>query len=120
VLRVEGPDGIVKEISGQAGETELALEIDHRIDASQWLMASAVCDNGAVANTTPVYLVLNGRPTWNSRQGPRIIQKQLDAIAKIESEFAKGEDPRSAGIRERLGKARAFYADLREKMSNAV
>jgi len=120
VLRVEGPDGIVKEISGQAGETELALEIDHRIDASQWLMASAVCDNGAVANTTPVYLVLNGRPTWNSRQGPRIIQKQLDAIAKIESEFAKGEDPRSAGIRERLGKARAFYADLREKMPNAV
>jgi hypothetical protein len=119
VLRVEGPDGIVKEINAQAGDTELALEIDHRIDASQWLMASAVCDNGAVANTTPVYLVLNGRPTWNPRQGPRIIQKQLESIAKIESEFAKGEDARSVGIRERLRKARDFYADLREKMSRA-
>jgi hypothetical protein len=82
-------------------------------------MASAVCDNGAVANTTPVYLVLNGRPTWNPRQGPRIIQKQLESIAKIESEFAKGEDARSVGIRERLRKARDFYADLREKMSRA-
>ena len=119
VLRVEGPDGIVKEISGQASETELAIEIDHRIDTGQWLMASAVCDNGAVANTTPVYLVLNGRPTWNPRQGPRIIQKQLESIAKIETEFAKGEDARSVGIRERLRKARDFYADLREKMSHA-
>ena len=80
-------------------------------------MASAVCDNQAVANTTPVYVVVNGRPTWNPRKGPRIIEKQLAGIAKIESEFAKGDDARSVGIRERLQKARAFYADLQEKMS---
>jgi hypothetical protein len=120
VLRVDGPEGIVKEISGTAGQTELSCEIEHRVDASQWLMASAVCDNNAVAHTTPVYVVVNGRPTWNPRQGPRIIQKQLDAIAKIESEFARGDDGRSAGVRERLHKARAFYADLREKMARAA
>jgi hypothetical protein len=38
-------------------------------------------------------------------------------MAKIESEFSKGDDARRAGIRERLQKARAFYANLRQKMS---
>ena len=117
VLRVEGPAGVLKEIKSNQGEEELAFEIEHGVDSSQWLMASAVCDNQAVANTTPVYVVVDGRPTWNPRKGPRIIEKQLAGIAKIESEFAKGDDVRSVGIRERLQKARAFYADLQEKMS---
>jgi hypothetical protein len=41
-------------------------------------------------------------------------------MAKIESEVAKGDDARSVGIRERLQKAKAFYANLREKMSKAA
>jgi hypothetical protein len=62
-------------------------------------------------------VVINSQPTWNPRQGPKIIEKQLAAIAKIESEFAKGDDARSRGIRERLRQAKVFYADLRHKMS---
>lgn len=117
VLRVEGPGGIIKEIKSDQGEPELTFELEHRVADSQWLMASAVCENQAVANTTPVYVVVNGRPTWDPRKGPRIIEKQLAGIATIESEFAKGDDARSVGIRERLQKARAFYANLREQMS---
>ena len=117
VLRVEGPDGMVKEARADQGEPELALEFEHRVEASQWLMAGVTCDNNAVAHSTPIYLVVDGHPTWNARQGPRIIEKQLAGIAKIESEVAKGEDARSVGIRERLQKAKAFYAALRDKMS---
>jgi hypothetical protein len=117
VLRVEGPSGVVKEVKGKQGETELGLEIEQVIEASQWLLASVVCDNNAVAHTTPVYVVVNGQPTWNPRQGPKIIEKQLAAVAKIESEFAKGDDARSAGIRKRLRQAKFFYTTLREKMS---
>jgi len=69
-LRVEGPEGLVKETTSNQGETELAFEIEHVVEASQWLMASVVCDNGAVAHTTPVYVVVNARPTWNPQQGP--------------------------------------------------
>ena len=119
VLQVSGPAGIVKEIKGNRGETVLEFEIEHSVEASQWLMASVVCDNNAVAHTTPIYVVVNAQPTWNPRQGPRIMDKQLAAIAKIESEVAKGDDARSAGIRERLQKAKAFYANLRDKMSKA-
>jgi hypothetical protein len=117
VLQVEGPAGTVKEVKRNEGETELAFEIEHLVETSQWLMAGVVCDNNAVAHSTPIYVVVNDQPTWNPRQGPKIIEKQLAGVAKIESEFAKGDDARSAGIRERLQKAKAFYAKLREKMS---
>jgi hypothetical protein len=120
VLQVEGPAGVVKEVRRSQGETTLEFEIEHLVETSQWLMASVVCDNNAVAHTTPVYVVVNAQPTWNPRQGPRIIDKQLAAMAKIESEVAKGDDARSTGIRERLQKAKAFYANLREKMSKAA
>jgi hypothetical protein len=119
VLQVEGPAGIVKEIKGNQGETVLEFEIEHSVEASQWLMASVVCDNNAVAHTTPIFVVVNAQPTWNPRQGPGVIEQQLAAMAKIESEVAKGNDARSAGIRERLNKAKAFYASLQEKMSKA-
>ena len=117
LLRVEGPDGVIKEAKSSPGEAELAIEVKHRVEASQWLMASVVCDNHAVAHTTPVYVVVNAQPTWDARVGARIIDKQLAAMAKIEAEFAQGQDARSTGIRERLGKAKAFYADLRVKMA---
>ena len=116
VLTVEGPAGVIKEIRSTQRETELVLDTEIQVNTSQWLMASAVCDNHAVANTTPVYVVVNGRPTWAPRKGPRIIDKQLTGIAKIEAEFTKGNDPRSVGIRERLQKAKAFYAELRGQM----
>ena len=38
-------------------------------------------------------------------------------MAKIEEEIAKANDDRAKGIRERLEKAKAFYADLRQGMS---
>ena len=117
VLRVEGPSGILNEIKGEHGETELEFEFEHLVETSQWLMAGVACDNEAVAHTTPIYLVVNGQPTWNPRLGPGIIEKQLAGMAKIESEVAKGADARSAGVRERLQKAKAFYAALRDKMS---
>ena len=118
-LRVEGPGGVVKEIKSNAGDPELTLELTHRVDSSQWLMASAACDNRAVANTTPVYVVVGGQPTWDLQRGPGIVEKQLDAIAKIEIEFS-AHDPRSVGIRERLRKARDFYGALRERISRGV
>ena len=117
VLRVQGPAGVIKEVRSAHGESELSCEIEHGIDSSQWLMASTACNNDAVAHTSPVYVVVNAQPTWNRRLGPKIIEQQLAAIAKIESEFARGDDARSVGIRERLRKARVFYASLGEKMS---
>jgi hypothetical protein len=119
LLRVEGPAGVLKEIVGHDGQTGLSLDFDHRLEESQWLMASAQCHNDALAITTPVYVVVNSRPTWNASRGPAIIDHQLTAMAKIESEFSKGDDPRSVGVGERLRKAKAYYADLRQRMARS-
>jgi hypothetical protein len=116
MLRVEGPGGVIKEVKAAQAKTELSFELEHPVATSQWLMASVECDNGALAHTTPVYVVVNGRPTWNARQGPKIIDKQLAAIAKIETEFVKGTDARSVGIRQRLDQAKRFYSELRQQM----
>jgi hypothetical protein len=117
VLRIEGPSGVLKDVKSARGVSELSFEIEHVIDASPWIMASTACENGALAHTTPVYVVVNGQPTWNRQLGPKIIEKQLATIARIEAEYSKGDDARKAGLQERLQKAKAFYANLREKMS---
>ena len=119
VLRVEGPAGHIKTIESKGAEKDLSMELEHTAQASQWLMASVLCDNDAVAHTTPVYIVVNARPTWDPHRGPGLIDKQLKAIAIIEKEFAKGDDSRNVGIRERLVRARSFYEDLRKKISGA-
>jgi hypothetical protein len=116
VLQIEGPDGVVKEVKNRAAESELSVDLEYVAERSQWLLANVVCDNQSVAHTTPVYIVVNEQPTWNPRQGPALIDKQLTLMVQIESEFAKGNDARSVGIRERLQKAKLFNADLREKM----
>ncbi len=118
VLRLQGPNGVMKEVTNPNHEAQLSLELEHTVESSQWLLASVVCHNQALAHTTPVYVVVNSQPTWNRQLGPGIIDKQLAAIRKMESEFAQGTDPRSAGIRERLTNARKFYANLLDKMSH--
>ncbi len=115
-LTVVGNEGVIKEIPNLDGKTELVVEFERTIQESQWLLAGTVCDNNAVAHTTPVYVVVDKRPTWSRRRGPAVIDKQLAAIAKIEQEVEKGTDARSEGLRDRLAKAKAYYADLRNRM----
>lgn len=118
-LTLIGNDGIVQQTLGDGRKTTLEFELDHQLDRSQWLAVSAVCENGALAHTTPIYITVDGRPTWSSLRGPLVIQKQLDQMAVIEAEFARGTDERSKGVIERLQKAKRFYADLLAKMSAA-
>ncbi|MGH9390072.1 MAG: hypothetical protein ACRD1Z_10685, partial [Vicinamibacteria bacterium] len=83
------------------------------------LAAAAVCSNGAVAHSSPVYVIVDGRPAWSPDLGPRLIEKQLQAMARIEKEFAGKADARSRGIFERLEGAKQYYARLKERMERA-
>jgi hypothetical protein len=47
---------------------------------------------------------------------PAIIDKQLEQIARLDEEFRPDTSPRAESIRERLNKARAYYAGLRSEM----
>lgn len=114
-LTIVGNQGVIQEALNSEGKPEISVAFNWPIQRSQWLVAAATCDNGAVAHATPVYITVDGKPTWSAEHGPGIIGRQLEAIAKIEAEFA-GDDPRSAGVRERLAKARDYYLQLRSDM----
>ena len=117
VLSIISNDGVVKEIINDKKKTKLTVSFDLPITTSRWLVAGTICDNNAVAHSTPVYVIVNGRRTWCPERGPAVIDKQLAAIAVIEREVAGKDDDLSKGVRQRLQRAKDYYAELRKKMS---
>lgn len=119
-LTLVGSDGVLEEMATPAGEASFGFDKEIVVRESQWLVLTAVGDNGSVAHTTPVYLIVDGRPHWNRVSGPRIIQNQLAAIDTIDAETDPEAGPRERGIQERLDAARAYYANLLTAMQEAV
>ena len=113
-LRIVSNDGVLKEITNVRGEQELVIRDTIPIRHSQWLVASAECENGAVAHSSPVYVIVDNRPHWSPERSEELIGKQLASMELIRREFSGGSDWRSRGIRKRLAKARAFYVRLQQ------
>ena len=88
------------------------METEIPIQRSMWFTASARYPNGAVAHATPVYVVVNGEPTWSPDKSTVIVKKQLDAILEIETMFSEGNDIPSRDIRARLEQAKTYYVKL--------
>jgi hypothetical protein len=83
---------------------------------SQWIAAVVYSDNGAVAHTTPVYVVVDGYSTFDRQKGPAIVQKQMAWLQKVEDEerTKKGAD---AAVLLRIAKGREFYKNLLKEMN---
>jgi hypothetical protein len=118
VLSLVDNDGVIKEVINDEKRAEISVEVEVPIQRSRWIVASTICDNDSLAHTTPVYVIVNNGLTWCPKRGPIVIDKQLKLMNVIEAEIAKQNNPRGQGIRERLAKARAFYDDLRARMSS--
>jgi len=115
-LSLVGNDGIIKMVENPDGKDALFFEWDQEIAQSQWMALGAVCYNHALAHTTPVYVVVDGKPTWSAGRGPDIIARQLESISRIEGEVKGKTGFREQGIQERLDRARTFYQELLEQM----
>ncbi len=110
-LAIYNNDGLVAGKMNPDNSDSITIELDHRLDKSQWLAAMISCDNGAVAHTTPVYFIVEGKPTWDAKKAPGIIDKQFEAIRVIEEE-TKSNDIVDQGILDRLRIARDFYQGI--------
>ncbi len=117
-LTIANGDGVVRETErSESSGDSLELRLDVAVERSGWLVGAVVCDNGAVAHTSPFYLVVDGRPFWHPSRGPAVIERLLGSIRKIREEVDKGpDDARAKALRARLGRAERFYADLTAKM----
>jgi hypothetical protein len=115
-IAIYNNDGLVAENINSNKADEIEINLNHLLKKSQWIAAVVFCENGAVAHTTPVYAIVDGRPTWDAKKGPAIIQKQLDAIQKTEDE-ERVKPKFDQGIIERMNKAREFYKNLLQEMN---
>ncbi len=126
ILEITDGNGLVKKVQRTRHSKDptlpptqdsLELVFDYEVKESGWITASTRCSNGALAHTTPVYLIVDGRPTWSRKHGPRLIEKQLASIKRIENEFSKRNSVRAKGVLKRLEKAKEYYAKLLKAMS---
>ena len=117
-ISVYNNDGLVTEKINTGNQQTVELKFNHKLSSSQWLAAMVECENGAVAHTTPIYFLVDGKPTYSLTKGPAIINTQLDQIKAIRAEelAAKTVDK---GVLERLDKATDFYIRLLEEMKAA-
>jgi hypothetical protein len=104
-------DGLLSEKKNIDQKDSLELQLSHKLTKSQWISAIVHCDNGAVAHTSPVYIIVDGRPTWDVIKAPDIIRKQMASLNVIEDE-EKNKKPIDQGILTRLESARKFYLEL--------
>ena len=116
-MAVYNNDGLVAEQLNPERSDSLQISLSHILEKSQWLAAVVYCDNGAVAHTTPVYYILDGKPTWDARKAPAIIEKQMDAIGLIEEETLNKENV-DQGILDRLDMAKDVYRSILQQIDN--
>ena len=116
-LVLVGNEGVLVEVDNPEQKNLLSFRLTRAIARSQWLAVHAVCENGAQAHTSPVYLTVDEGPTWDPERGPAVVQRQLEAIDKIADEFdAAAARTREAGIHQRLDQARTYYAEMLAEM----
>jgi hypothetical protein len=95
-------------------------EAEFQVDAgrSQWIAARVTAENGAVAHTSPIYVIVGGRSFRDDSQAPALVAKRLQVLdfiegrlrdAKFLREYATGE---ADALRERIAEARREYRKL--------
>ncbi len=111
-----GNEGTIREIENPKGKTDLSFDLKCDIAGSQWFILGAVCDNNAVAHTSPVYVKVDGKPHWSRAKGPKIIEQQLAEIDRVAQKIDPSKGEREKGLIERMDRAREYYNQLLEKM----
>jgi len=114
-IEIYNNDGLVHKQLNPDKKDSITIDFDHQLTKSQWLTAAVYCENGAIAHTSPIYFIVDGKPTWNPERAPAIIEKQMSAIQVIDDEVIAA-DELDQGILDRLNNARKFYKAMLEAM----
>jgi hypothetical protein len=109
-------NGLIAEKTNPEKLDSIEIDLDHLLNKSQWIAGIVYCENGAVAHTTPLYLIVDDNPTWDLIKAPSIINKQLELIQKVEEE-EKSSTSIDQGILNRLEKARGFYRNMLKEIN---
>jgi hypothetical protein len=115
-IAIYNNDGLIQETSNDNGLDSIKIDLTHKLNRSQWIAAVVYCKNGAVAHTTPVYVVVDGKSTYSLDKGPIIIQKQISSIEDLIKEDSAKPEP-DQGLIERYNTSILFYKMLLKQMA---
>lgn len=82
-----------------------------RVKESQWVTAAVFCKNGALAHTSPVYIIVDNKPVFNRKKAPALIARQNELLDLIIQEEQLKTHP-DKGILERVERAKQYYQHL--------
>lgn len=114
-LTITGTNGTIKEIENLQMQSSITINESFKILESQWIAVSTSCHNDAVAHTSPVYVLVDNKPTWSTSKGPEIIDSQLETLQNLTQEIKESEHP-DHGILDRISSAIVFYKTLRSEI----
>jgi len=121
-LQLISNNGVLKEVLAPNGKSELSISIEIEMKESQWITAYVECNNGAIAHTTPVYVAVDGKPTWSKEKAPKLILSQLEILNNVTDTIEKGKSEHGIyhkndeGMLERIESAIEFYQKLLNKV----
>lgn len=115
-IAIYNNQGLVAEVSNKDLKDSIGINLNHQIKNSQWIAAVVTCENGAVAHTTPIYVVVDGKPTYDIVKAPAIIAKQVSSINDLLRE-EESKPVLDQGIIQRLATALSFYEMLLQQIS---
>lgn len=110
-IAVYNNGGLIGEMDNINNSDSIELKITHPLKRSQWIAAVVNCSNGAVAHTTPIYVVVDGKPTYDLEKAPAIIEKQIKSIENLLKED-EAISPVDEGLVQRYKTAILFYKML--------
>ncbi|MGV8879617.1 MAG: CehA/McbA family metallohydrolase [Sphingobacteriaceae bacterium] len=115
-VEIHNNDGLLLSKQNESKSDSLLIQISHRLLKSQWLTAAVYCSNGALAHTSAVFCIVDGKPVHNKETAPALIQKQLSLLDEVRQE-EKAKHHADPGIIMRADKAQQFYENLLKEIT---
>lgn len=108
-------DGLVFETDNVQQLDSVKISLPLKLYKSQWLTAAVYCSNSALAHTSPIYFMVDGKPTYDVVKGPAIINKLLTVLEKIQTQD-NSKQVIEQGVLENIEKAKTYYQRLKLEM----
>jgi hypothetical protein len=104
--------------STETGKSELAFDYDLRASDSQWLAARVESHNGALAHTSPIYVLVDGRNFVNRAQAGPLAEKRMRVLDFVADRLKTPAFVRNFGpgevdaLTSRIEEARSKYKQI--------
>ncbi len=117
VLEVVAHGRVIRSVEPRGpNEEKLEAEFELPAGASQWIAARTTAVNGAVAHTTPVYVIVDGAGFFDRGQLPELVAKRLNVLEFVEKRLRSPQFVKNMGWEpEEITEVMAHIQDARAK-----